>query len=90
LRGLSSRVVDRSVSAARLCPGLYREGIPNDPEDAPMKHTELVSVVAALLMSAGSNFESDAAMSGAVESAFKIVDKVAKHPKNPERPVVGG
>ena len=55
-----------------------------------MKHTELVSVVAALLMSAGSNFESDAAMSGAVESAFKIVDKVAKHPKDPERPVVGG
>jgi len=55
-----------------------------------MKHTELVSVVAALLMSAGSNFESDAAMSGAVESAFKIVDKVAKHPKNPERSVVGG
>ena len=46
-----SRVVDRSVSAARLCPGLYREGVPNDPEDAPMTHTDLVSVVAALLMS---------------------------------------
>jgi len=50
-----------------------------------MKQTELVSVLAAILMSSGSNFESEAAITGAVDAAFKIVDKVAKHPKNVER-----
>ena len=55
-----------------------------------MKHTELVSMLAAILMSSGSNFESDAAVSGAVDAAFKLVDKVSKHPKNVERPVAGG
>jgi hypothetical protein len=51
-----------------------------------MKQTELVSVLAAILMSSGSNFESETTISGAVDAAFKIVDKVAKHPKNVERP----
>jgi hypothetical protein len=50
-----------------------------------MKQTELVSVLAAILMSSGSNFESEATISAAVDAAFKIVDKVAKHPKNVER-----
>ena len=51
-----------------------------------MKVTEMVSVLAAILFSSGSNFESEAAMNGAVEAAFKLIEKVAKHPKNPERP----
>jgi len=55
-----------------------------------MKVTEQVSVLAAILMSSGSNFESEATMNGAVEAAFKLVDKVAKHPKNPERIAGGG
>jgi hypothetical protein len=55
-----------------------------------MKVTEQASVLAAILMSSGSNFESDATMNGAVEAAFKLIDKVAKHPKNPERLAGGG
>ena len=55
-----------------------------------MKVTEQVSVLAAILMSSGSNFESDATMNGAVDAAFKLIDKVAKHPKNPERLSGGG
>lgn len=55
-----------------------------------MKVTEQVSVLAAILMSSGSNFESEVTMNGAVEAAFKLIDKVAKHPKNPERLAGGG
>ena len=55
-----------------------------------MKVTEHVSVLAAILLSSGSNFESDATLNGAVEAAFKLIDKVAKHPKNPERLAAGG
>jgi hypothetical protein len=55
-----------------------------------MKVTEQVSVLAAILLSSGSNFESEASMNGAVEAAFKLIDKVAKHPKNPERLAAGG
>jgi hypothetical protein len=51
-----------------------------------MKQTELVSMLAAILMSASNKFESDVAMSGAVEAAFKLVDKVVNHPKNVDRP----
>jgi hypothetical protein len=55
-----------------------------------MKVTEQVSVLAAILLSSGSNFESDATLNGAVEAAFKLIDKVAKHPKNTERLAGGG